>query len=108
MKKNIKEAIKLRIPNIPQFDLDKICNDFEKVENGFLYVTEDLMTHGGKYTITDSTLEDIVIYLFKLSLENLDLFIHCLIQKERNEYHSIPVANINMAAIEVRNGAKKL
>lgn len=94
MKKNIKEAIRLRIPNIPQFDLDKICNDFEKFGNGFLYVTEDFMTHEGKYTITDSTLEDVALYLFKLSLENLDLFIHCLIQKEGNEYYSIPVANI--------------
>ena len=109
MEKKVKEAIKLRRPNILTSDLDKICNDFEKVENGFLYLIEDFMTHKGSYVIVEgSTLEDVALYLFKLSLENLDLFIHCLIQKEGNEYHSIPVTNINMAATEVRRGAKKL
>lgn len=108
MKKQIKEAIKLRIPNIPKFELDKICEDFETVENGLLFIIEDLMTHEGKYFITDSDIYSVSIVLFKLLLENQDMLVHCLIRKEGSNYYSIPVKDLVNAATAIRRGEKKL
>ena len=108
MNQKIKDAIKLRVPTLPETSLDEICEKLDSMENGILYLTEDLMTHEGRYMITDRDIYTVALELFESCLNNADLSIRCVIEKCGDKYYTVPFTDIYAAATEIRMGVKEI
>lgn len=108
MNQKIKDAIMLKAPGLPEIKLDEICEKLDSTENGILYLTEDLMTHEGRYMITDRDIYAVALELFESCLNNADLSIRCVIEKHGDKYYTVPFIDIYAAATEIRMGVEEI